>query len=144
MTFYSYIFPNTALTSATFAIARALDNKPLRLVACVMTCLLVLAWMAVFSLMIHAVVKKDILWPQKQEDRAEGGWEVHPDEKRVCDPRCPSEMPVPQRAMSDGGIPPPAVAIDGELDGKMEKEMELGIERRKRRDSAGASPSSAA
>ena len=30
---------------------------------------------------------KDILWPQKQEDREEGGWKAHQDEKRVCDTR---------------------------------------------------------
>lgn len=37
MTFYSYVFPNTALTTATFAIADALDNKPIAILGCVMT-----------------------------------------------------------------------------------------------------------
>ncbi|KAK5108969.1 hypothetical protein LTR62_007684 [Meristemomyces frigidus] len=88
MTFYSYVFPNTALTSATFSIARALNNRPIAILGCVMTCLLICAWITVFSLMVRAVVVKDILWPQKQEDRAEGGWKVHPDEKRACGPEC--------------------------------------------------------
>ena len=39
-----------------------------------MACLLVVAWAAVFIIMIRAVLAKDVLWPQKQEDRDEGGW----------------------------------------------------------------------
>lgn len=39
MTFYSYVFPNTALTTATFAIAKALDNRPITILGCVMTCI---------------------------------------------------------------------------------------------------------
>ncbi|KAI7344528.1 hypothetical protein KC336_g22946, partial [Hortaea werneckii] len=94
MTFYSYIFPNTALTSATFSIAKAFDCRPIRILGCVMTILLVIAWMAIFIMMIRAVIVKDILWPQKQEDRAEGGWKIHPEEKSVCDPRrCSSDSP---------------------------------------------------
>ena len=86
MTFYSYIFPNTALTSSTFAVGKALQNRPINILGCVMTCLLILAWMAILGMMVHAVVVKDILWPQKQEDREEGGWEKDPEEKTVCDP----------------------------------------------------------
>ncbi|KAK4893469.1 hypothetical protein LTR27_008151 [Elasticomyces elasticus] len=144
MTFYSYIFPNTALTSATFAIAKALDNKPIRLVGCVMTCLLVCAWIAIFSMMIHAVVKKDILWPQKQEDRAEGGWEIHPNEKRVCDPKCPSEAPQPEESTGDSGIPPPAAKLDGTEDEKVDDDLKEELGWRRQRQSHGTSPSSAA
>lgn len=39
MTFYSYVFPNTALTTATFAIAKALENEPIAILGCVMTCI---------------------------------------------------------------------------------------------------------
>ncbi|KAI7202216.1 hypothetical protein KC352_g19125, partial [Hortaea werneckii] len=67
---------------------------PIRILGCVMTILLVIAWMAIFIMMIRAVIVKDILWPQKQEDRAEGGWKIHPEEKSVCDPRrCSSDSP---------------------------------------------------
>lgn len=46
--------------------------------------------------MIHAVIAKDILWPQKQEDRAEGGWETAPEEQPACDTsRCPAHIPAP-------------------------------------------------
>lgn len=99
MTFYSYIFPNTALTTATFALGKALDNKPINILGCVMTCLLIVAWFVVFIAMIRAVVDKDILWPQKQEDRAEGGWQVSPEEKQVCDPQCWSHF------SADGNAP---------------------------------------
>lgn len=74
MTWYSYVFPNTALCTATFAIAKALDSHAIRILGCVMTCLLICIWLTVFVCMIRAVVVKDILWPQKQEDRDEGGW----------------------------------------------------------------------
>jgi hypothetical protein len=74
MTWYSYVFPNTALCTATFAIAQALDSRAIRITGCVMTCVLICIWLTVFVCMIRAVLVKDILWPQKQEDRDEGGW----------------------------------------------------------------------
>lgn len=75
MTWYSFIFPNTALTTATFAISKALGrNKPIAYVGCAMTIMLIITWFFVFVCMIRAVMKKMILWPQKQEDRTEGGW----------------------------------------------------------------------
>ncbi|KAF2473284.1 C4-dicarboxylate transporter/malic acid transport protein, partial [Lindgomyces ingoldianus] len=76
MTWYSFVFPNTALTTATFAIAKALGmNRPIQYVGCAMTIALVLTWFLVFGMMIRAVWLGQILWPQKQEDRTEGGWE---------------------------------------------------------------------
>ncbi|KAF2760933.1 hypothetical protein EJ05DRAFT_508162 [Pseudovirgaria hyperparasitica] len=95
MPWYSFIFPNTALTTATFAIARAFgphhhistsqrtdlasaSSQPglpaLNILGCVMTGLLVVAWTAVFAAMLRAVYLRQILWPQRQEDRDEGGW----------------------------------------------------------------------
>ncbi|KAI9686921.1 MAG: hypothetical protein M1822_002674 [Bathelium mastoideum] len=76
MTWYSFVFPNTALVTATFAVAKALNNQAIRIFGCVLTCLLLLIWMFVFFMMIRAVVTKQILWPQKQEDRDEGGWKT--------------------------------------------------------------------
>ncbi len=40
-----------------------------------MTCILIAGWMFVFGMMIRAIVKGDILMPQKGEDKDEGGWE---------------------------------------------------------------------
>lgn len=75
MTWWSLIFPNTALTTATFAVARALDhNRPIQILGLVMTVGLVIMWFFVFVMMIRSVYLKQILWPQKQEDRDEGGW----------------------------------------------------------------------
>ncbi|KAK7519607.1 voltage-dependent anion channel-domain-containing protein [Phyllosticta citriasiana] len=77
MTWYSFVFPNTALTTATFAVAKALDNNhALQIIGCVLTCGLIVTWFFVFSMMIRAVVTRQILWPQKQEDRNEGGFKT--------------------------------------------------------------------
>lgn len=75
MTWYSFVFPNTALTTATFAVARALDgNRSIEVLGCTMTVALVLVWLFVVAMMLRALWNKQILWPQKQEDRDEGGW----------------------------------------------------------------------
>ncbi|KAF2000098.1 hypothetical protein P154DRAFT_522884 [Amniculicola lignicola CBS 123094] len=75
MTWYSFVFPNTALTTATFAIAKALGgNRPIQYVGCAMTIGIIVTWFVVFGMMIRAVKKKQILWPHKQEDRTEGGY----------------------------------------------------------------------
>ncbi|KAH7346123.1 voltage-dependent anion channel [Pyrenochaeta sp. MPI-SDFR-AT-0127] len=75
MTWYSFVFPNTALTTATFAIARALNgNTPIQYVGCAMTIALVMMWLFVIIMNIRAVIIHQILWPEKQEDRTEGGW----------------------------------------------------------------------
>ena len=82
MTWYSYVFPNTALVTATFSVAKALDCHAIKILGCVMTCVLILIWITVFVCMIRAVLVKDILWPQKQEDREEGGWKDKVDDAR--------------------------------------------------------------
>ncbi|KAJ8113996.1 hypothetical protein OPT61_g4024 [Boeremia exigua] len=75
MTWYSFVFPNTALTTATFAIGRALDgDRTINYVGCAMTIALIMMWMFVVVMNVRAVVIHQILWPQKQEDRTEGGW----------------------------------------------------------------------
>ncbi|EME88457.1 uncharacterized protein MYCFIDRAFT_53683 [Pseudocercospora fijiensis CIRAD86] len=84
MTFYSYVFPNTALTTATFAIAKALNSRVIRILGCAFTIIIIFIWLGVFVMMIRAVKHKDILWPQKQEDREEGGWKKTSDEAKAC------------------------------------------------------------
>ncbi|KAF9740348.1 hypothetical protein PMIN06_009620 [Paraphaeosphaeria minitans] len=75
MTWYSFVFPNTALTTATFAIAKALNgNRPIQYVGCALTIMVIVTWLLVFGMMFRAVKIRQILWPQKQEDRTEGGW----------------------------------------------------------------------
>lgn len=69
MTWYAFIFPNTALTTATFAVAKALGrNYPLEVIGCIMACALIVAWSFILGINIRAVALKHILWPQKQED----------------------------------------------------------------------------
>ncbi|EON65264.1 hypothetical protein W97_04502 [Coniosporium apollinis CBS 100218] len=75
MSWYSFIFPNTALITATFAVATALQgNTGFRVLGCILTVLLIATWGWVFGMMVRAVVLKQILWPEMQEDRDEGGW----------------------------------------------------------------------
>lgn len=71
MTWNAFIFPNTALTTATFAVGKALNNRPVQIVGCVLTCALVVMWFFVVGMGIRAVILRQILWPQKQEDRDE-------------------------------------------------------------------------
>ncbi|KIW08023.1 uncharacterized protein PV09_00968 [Verruconis gallopava] len=86
MTWYSFVFPNTALTTATFSVSYALHGnlteapgfsrgaRPFQILGLIMTVGIIVVWFFVFFMMIRAVILKQILWPQKQEDRDEGGW----------------------------------------------------------------------
>lgn len=74
MTWYSYIFPQTAMTTATFRVAEAFNIEALNILGCVMTGLLIILWFFVVTMMIRAVMLKHILWPEKGEDREEGGF----------------------------------------------------------------------
>lgn len=74
MTWYSYVFPQTALITATFRIADAFEIYPLKIVGCVMTVLLIAMWIFVVIMMIRAVILKQVLWPETGEDREEGGF----------------------------------------------------------------------
>ncbi|TID25279.1 voltage-dependent anion channel-domain-containing protein [Venturia nashicola] len=86
MTWFSFVFPNTALTTSTFAVSVALHGdlakqkdapasaRPFQILGLILTVGLVLMWFFVFGMMIRAVILRQILWPQMQEDRDEGGW----------------------------------------------------------------------
>lgn len=67
------------------AVGKSLGANAISIIGCVMVCILVGVWFVVFTYMIVAVVNKDILWPQKQEDRDEGGWKEEQDEQRESD-----------------------------------------------------------
>lgn len=85
MTWYSFVFPNTGLLTATFAIAGAVDSPAIEWVGSIMTIILIIVWLFVFLMMIRAVWNRQILWPQKQEDRDEGGWKDDEREKAYLD-----------------------------------------------------------
>lgn len=76
MTWYSFIFPQTALTTATFAIAEAFNVTAIRIIGCVMVCLLILVWFVVVGCMLKAIYDRQILWPEKGEDKTEGGFKA--------------------------------------------------------------------
>ncbi|CAG8982412.1 hypothetical protein HYALB_00007091 [Hymenoscyphus albidus] len=63
MTWYSYVFPNTALISATLAIGKALSSNAIQIFGTVLSALLVGLWIIVFYMMIRALVFKRLLWP---------------------------------------------------------------------------------
>lgn len=79
MTWFSYVFPQTALINATFAVAKAFDIYPLQILGCVMTAALVCLWFFVVFMMGRAIWLRQILWPQKGEDKDEGGFKGNPE-----------------------------------------------------------------
>lgn len=82
MTWFSFIFPNTALITATFAVGKAFKSRGIQIVGCVMTVFVVIGWFLVFGAMLRAIAQKQILWPQKGEDKDEGGFKAPPKSER--------------------------------------------------------------
>lgn len=76
MTWFSFVFPNTALITATFAIGKAFSCKAINIVGCVAILPLLLMYFFVCYKMIRAILTHQLLWPQKGEDRDEGGFEI--------------------------------------------------------------------
>ncbi|EAS29798.3 C4-dicarboxylate transporter/malic acid transporter [Coccidioides immitis RS] len=74
MTWFSFVFPNTALVAATFAIGEAFSSRAINIIGCVMTVMLFCTYFFVVFMMIRAIKLRHILWPQKGEDRDEGGF----------------------------------------------------------------------
>ncbi|ROV97704.1 hypothetical protein VMCG_07365 [Cytospora schulzeri] len=66
MTFFSFVFPNTALITATFQIGRAFDCRPLEIVGCAMSGLLIIVWAIIFGMMIRCVWRRELLWPKEE------------------------------------------------------------------------------
>ncbi|KAJ6018050.1 hypothetical protein N7451_001429 [Penicillium sp. IBT 35674x] len=76
MAWFSFVFPNTALLTATFAIGKAFSCDAINIVGTVAVFPLLFMYFFVCYMMIRAIVQHQILWPQKGEDRDEGGFEV--------------------------------------------------------------------
>ncbi|KAF5862794.1 hypothetical protein ETB97_011142 [Aspergillus alliaceus] len=77
-----WIFPAYPLLiigphAATFAIGHAFSCKPIQVVGCAMVIPLLLMYIFVCYMMIRAIVLRHILWPQKGEDKDEGGFEIN-------------------------------------------------------------------
>ena len=73
MTWYSFVFPNTALITATFAIGNSLESYAIRIFGTVLSAMLVALWLFIFYMMIRALVFKRLLWPG-EIDGAEISW----------------------------------------------------------------------
>jgi tellurite resistance protein TehA-like permease len=71
MTWYSFVFPNTALITATQAIGKAFESRPIEYLGTVMAALLVLVWIFVFVMMLRALWLNRLLWPG-EADGADG------------------------------------------------------------------------
>jgi len=66
MTWYSFVFPNTAMITATQAIGNGFDSSGIQILGTVMAGLLVLVWIFVFVAMIRSIMLKRLLWPEQQ------------------------------------------------------------------------------
>lgn len=64
MTWYSFVFPNTALITATEAMGKALDSDGIKVMSCVMAGCLVIVWAAVFYTMLRCLKHRQLLWPK--------------------------------------------------------------------------------
>ncbi|KAJ5550946.1 C4-dicarboxylate/malic acid transporter, partial [Penicillium sp. DV-2018c] len=86
MNWFSFVFPNTALVGATFAVGQAFSSGAIDVIGVVMVFPLILMWFFVCIMMMRAIYLKHILWPQKGEDKDEQGFST-------CDRR-PGNRPV--------------------------------------------------
>ncbi|GAW20805.1 hypothetical protein ANO14919_103160 [Xylariales sp. No.14919] len=64
MTWWSFVFPNTALVTATLGLAKALNSTGLRIYGCVMAAALVLVWAIIFGRMLRCLWTRQLLWPK--------------------------------------------------------------------------------
>lgn len=68
LNFWAFIFPNAGMTVAAIQIGNVLGSNGIRAVTSAMTIMLVLGWFLVACGTVRAVLKKQILWPGKDED----------------------------------------------------------------------------
>ncbi|KAL2155261.1 hypothetical protein VTH82DRAFT_2 [Thermothelomyces myriococcoides] len=64
MTWFSFVFPNTALVTATEALGSAFDSPGLQILGCVLAGCLILVWILVFSKMLCCLWRRELLWPK--------------------------------------------------------------------------------
>lgn len=61
---YSFVFPNTALVTATLAIGRGLNSRPIQIAGTALGGILVFVWFLVFCAMLRALWLRRLLWPE--------------------------------------------------------------------------------
>lgn len=68
ITWFSFVFPNTAMVTATFSLGTALKNDGLKIFGCVLAACLVLVWIIVFACVVRNLRNKKLLWPKDEDD----------------------------------------------------------------------------
>jgi len=86
LTWYSFVFPNTALVTATLATGKAFASRAIQFVGTALALILIVVWLIVFGMTMRAVHAKQLLWPQRGEDRDEGSfkWAAYLRTRRPC------------------------------------------------------------
>ncbi|KAJ6441931.1 c4-dicarboxylate transporter [Purpureocillium lavendulum] len=64
MTWWSFVFPNTALVTATQVMGKIFQSKGLRLFGSIMTIVLIVVWVGVFVTMMRCLRTRKLLWPK--------------------------------------------------------------------------------
>ncbi|KAK7211615.1 hypothetical protein V2G26_018793 [Clonostachys chloroleuca] len=67
MTWWSFVFPNTALVTATQTMSKVFDSQGIHICACVLTVVLVIVWVGVFITMLHYLRTKKLLYPKQRK-----------------------------------------------------------------------------
>ncbi|KAM7212019.1 voltage-dependent anion channel domain containing protein [Rhypophila decipiens] len=67
MTWFSFVFPNTALATATVQLGSAFGSLGLKIFGCVLACCIILVWMLVFTMMLRCLWTRQLLWPKDDE-----------------------------------------------------------------------------
>lgn len=63
MTWFSFVFPNTALVTATLAVGKSLEASAIQIFGTVLAGILVLVWIFVCVMMVRALWRGRLLWP---------------------------------------------------------------------------------
>lgn len=69
LVWYALIFPNVGFTIATISIGRALASNAILWVGSAMTIALVATYLFILLMHARALIRGDILWPGKDEDK---------------------------------------------------------------------------
>ncbi|RSM09948.1 hypothetical protein CDV31_007465 [Fusarium ambrosium] len=66
ISWWSFVFPNTALVTATSVMGNIFHSDGLHIFACVMTIAIVIVWAVVFGRMVWCLKEKRLLWPKNE------------------------------------------------------------------------------
>ncbi|KAG4430082.1 hypothetical protein IFR05_014427 [Cadophora sp. M221] len=67
VTFFAYVFPNSALVSATHMVGQAFENDVVEILGTVLGVSLIVVWIVVFGKTVWAIWRRKLLWPAEKE-----------------------------------------------------------------------------